>query len=616
MMNSRWSYLLFSPILHRASRLAAAVAFLSLAGALPAGAQPSGGPYGPVQQRYELPAAGRIYYVAPDGKADFPGTALAQPTTLEAAIARVVTGDAIVLRGGEYRTGGLKLNQGIVMQPYADERPVLKGTEVATDWTPLPNGLWRTSWETLFPAVPADWWRPGRRGGPATPLYLFNNDMVFIDGELLGAVGAVGDVKEKTYFIDYEAGQIYLGTNPEHRLVEITAHDSALVRTIRDVHGRQNDRRGPVIRGLTFTQYAYRALEVEGTEPGKRMDPALFGKEVVGTILENLTISFCSRVAGYFRGDGLVIRNCLVADCGTEGLYVIDSSDVLLEKNIVTRTNSAKKLTGYYASAVKIFNQTYRATCRDNLIIDNPYASGVWFDVGDVDAVFVNNRVERATEGFFVEISHGGLCAGNVFVNCDNGVKILNSANVRIYQNTFVNSTAVFGRNERTAVADHFGWHASAGPDLDARKGHVFANNLLVADETYRAPLLLCFQSPVLRGRLTDSQLQALDGNVYVRRVGPKAPPLIVWSPTPDESNVLEAATLGEFRARYPQFEANGRVLADYRGWLFKSAELGDFELLRAFPAANAGLPLPAPIRDLLKWSPDQPAFPGAYAPR
>jgi len=49
---------------------------------------------------------------------------------------------------------------------------------------------------------------------------------------------------------------------------------------------------------------------------------------------------------------------------------------------------------------------------------------------------------------------------------------------------------------------------------------------------------------------------------------------------------------------------------------LFKSAELGDFELLRAFPAANAGLPLPAPIRDLLKWSLDQAAFPGAYAPR
>ena len=30
-------------------------------------AQPSGGPYGPIDQRYELPKAGKIYFVAPDG---------------------------------------------------------------------------------------------------------------------------------------------------------------------------------------------------------------------------------------------------------------------------------------------------------------------------------------------------------------------------------------------------------------------------------------------------------------------------------------------------------------------------------------------------------------------
>src|SRR5215831_7260179 len=98
-------------------------------------AQPSGGPYGPIQQNYSLPRnAGHIYYAASDGKAEATGLSLDQCTTLDSAIARVVTGDAIVLRGGTYRTGNLKLNQGIVLQPYADERPVLKGTEVATQW--------------------------------------------------------------------------------------------------------------------------------------------------------------------------------------------------------------------------------------------------------------------------------------------------------------------------------------------------------------------------------------------------------------------------------------------------------------------------------------------------
>src|SRR5690606_34006192 len=112
--------------------------------AIPVAAQPSGGPYGPIPQSYAVPDAANVYYVAPDGNADAPGTTLARPTTIESAIARVVSGDAIVLRGGTYRVGGLQLNQGITLQPYLDERPVLKGTRVATEWEELRGNVWRT----------------------------------------------------------------------------------------------------------------------------------------------------------------------------------------------------------------------------------------------------------------------------------------------------------------------------------------------------------------------------------------------------------------------------------------------------------------------------------------
>ncbi|MCI0692607.1 right-handed parallel beta-helix repeat-containing protein, partial [candidate division KSB1 bacterium] len=98
-------------------------------------AQPSGGPYGPIRQTYKLPTGtGKIYYVATDGQAEQTGESLTKPTTLEAAIERVRTGDAIVMRGGTYRTGNLLLNQGITIQPYADEQPILKGTFMAAEW--------------------------------------------------------------------------------------------------------------------------------------------------------------------------------------------------------------------------------------------------------------------------------------------------------------------------------------------------------------------------------------------------------------------------------------------------------------------------------------------------
>src|SRR5690606_22797036 len=190
----------------------------------PAMAQPSGGPYGPIPQTYEVPTSGTVYYVAPDGDANAPGTSLSRPTTIESAIARVVTGDAIVLRGGTYRTGSLQLNQGITIQPYRDEKPVLKGTKVATEWQELRDGIWRTKWSTLFPARPLGWWQRWREG-MRTPLHRFNNDMVFVDGKLLKSVGWEGELDADSFFIDYDGGYVYIGVDPKDKLVEITAHD-------------------------------------------------------------------------------------------------------------------------------------------------------------------------------------------------------------------------------------------------------------------------------------------------------------------------------------------------------------------------------------------------------
>ena len=440
--------------------------------------QPSGGPYGPIDQHYEIPKTGTVYFVAPDGKSDAAGTDLDHPTTLEAAFDRVVTGDAIVLRGGVYRTGGLVLNQGITMQPYGDEHPILKGTEVATQWEALPNNVWRTPWKHLFPAEPLPWWRRNREG-MKTPIYRFNNDMVFLDGEFLTSKGWEGELDPHSYYVDYKNGYVYIGADPTNREVEITAHDSALVRTSGPAHGKVSDGKGPVIRGITFTQYAYRALEIEGkkhftsadeptNEPVGPSDPSTYGKEVTHTLIENVTISYCSRVAGYFRGDGLILRNSLISDTVTEGLFVIGSSDVLIEKSIFRR-NNIKQLTGYYPAAVKIFNQSYRVTFRDNLIVDQPYSNGVWFDVGNHDGVIVDNWVENALNGIFIEISHHMTIAGNVVVNSGKGLCILNSANVHAYNNTFVNARVSIERNERVAAGDLFDWHAATGPALDRR---------------------------------------------------------------------------------------------------------------------------------------------------
>jgi hypothetical protein len=592
-------------------------------------AQPSGGPYGPIRQKYDLPkVAGKIYYVATDGKPEASGETLAQPTTIEFAIESVKTDDAIVMRGGTYRTGNLMLNQGVTIQPYADEQPILKGTFEATEWTKQDNGLWVTKWSRFFPSKPQDWWRRHREG-TKTPPYRFNNDMVFVDGKFLQAVGWEGEVDENSYYIDYEAGMVYIAADPTDRLVEITAFDAAIMRTTKEVHGKQSDRKGYTIRGITFTQYAYRALEIEGTEPEGLSNEANHGKEVMGTTLEHCTISFCSRVAGYLRGDHMTIRHCKVSDTSTEGIYIIASNDVLLERNIFTR-NNIENITGYYPAAVKIFNQSYRVTCNDNLVIDLPNSNGIWYDVGNVDGVFTNNWIEGvgrvgdsfntdqlwpSDNGFFFEISKGAICAGNVFVNCDHGVMVLNASNVQIYNNTFVNSMACIGRNARSAQGDHFGWHPSTGPDVDERDGHVFANNLLSGDGDFNRSLLFVWQQAVLCDKLRDPQLKQLDHNAYVRGAEKASYPFILFGPAANEKCQTGFESLNDFRKTYPEFAAHSSQYFDYNGPLFKGWELGNYQLLQTFPGSKSAIQLPTAVSKLLSKLNKGKPYVGAYPP-
>ena len=599
--------------------LSGALSIIAALAITPAMAQPSGGPYGPIPQTYEVPASGTVYYVAPDGNADAPGTSLNRPTTIESAIARVITGDTIVLRGGIYRTGSLQLNQGITIQPYRDEKPVLKGTQVVTEWQALRDGVWRTKWSKLFPAQPLGWWRREREG-MRTPLHRFNNDMVFADGKLLKTVGWEGELDESSFYIDYEGGYVYVGVDPKDKSIEITAHDIALHRPSRPVHGKESDRKGPTIRGVTFTQYAYRAIDIEGKKPSTTAneeptddpvgvsDPANHGKEVVGTTFENVPISFTSRVAGYFRGDGLVIRNSLITDTGTEGIYVIGSSDVLLERNIIRR-NNIEQLTGYYPAAVKIFNQSYRVVVRDNLVIEHPYSNGVWYDVGNVEGVFANNYVEGTQIGFFFEISKGVVVAGNVFVDNDQSIRVLNSANARVYHNTFLNSPVLFDRNERSAQGDHFGWHPKTGPDVHERVGHVFEGNLLVASEGFDAPLLRFEQPAAMCGQLTEPMTARVDGNAYVRATSDDKP-LVVWSPVRGKQCQTEYATLEAFR-KAAGVEARGKAWTSYHGTVFRSVEMRRFELAQQLPGME-DLPIAAEALKATGWTVPQ-QLPGAY---
>ncbi|MBP7508811.1 MAG: right-handed parallel beta-helix repeat-containing protein [Prolixibacteraceae bacterium] len=600
------------------------LSFLALTVSVFCNAQPSGGPYGQVSKVYEVPKnAVHVYYVAPDGVANSQGNTIDDPTTIEEAVKKAVTGDAIILRGGTYRTGNLIFNQGITIQAYADEHPVLKGTYVAESWKDLKNGLWKITWDNLFPNKPADWW--GRdRSGKSTPLFRFNDDMIFIDGKFLQSAGYEGEVDENSFYIDYDSKTVYIGQDPTDKCVEITAFNSAIIRTIKDCNGKKSDGIGPVIKGIKFTQYAYRALEIEGYEPEGIADESTFGKDVVGTVIENCEISFCSRVAGYLRGDKMVIRNCKISDTSTEGIFIFSSSDVLVEKCVFTR-NNIENIDGYFPAAVKIFNQTHRVVFNDNHIVDLPNSNGVWYDVGNVDGVFINNLVENvgyinekaptksmwpSQNGFFFEISKGVTCAGNVFRNCDHGLMILNSCDAHIYQNTFINSIACIGRDQRSAQGDHFGWHPATGPDVDKRVGHIFVNNLLAGDGNYNRPLMIVWQPDFMCGNLKDSPIKEFNNNIFSQATF--TAPLMYWSPVTGDNCQLEVKELSDLQKYYPEYNKNSTNISG-KGSIINGSYLSGISQVGLIKNIDKAALLPAKVAAMLGHTKKTKPYIGAF---
>ncbi|MCG6567859.1 right-handed parallel beta-helix repeat-containing protein [Tessaracoccus sp. ZS01] len=78
------------------------------------------------------------------------GTADSPLATINAAAARALPGDTVVVHEGVYREwvnpphGGLSNNRRITFTAAADEHVVLTGSEQITEWEPTGDGVWRT----------------------------------------------------------------------------------------------------------------------------------------------------------------------------------------------------------------------------------------------------------------------------------------------------------------------------------------------------------------------------------------------------------------------------------------------------------------------------------------
>lgn len=360
---------------------------------------------------YRIPKG--AYFVSPNGKSNNTGKSPRSPWTVEKAIRQAPRGSTIVFRGGIYRNVDVGIRKRLTLQAYPYEKPWLKGSIEVKGWV-NDGSMWRKDgWKYSFPLIDS------KHIDPEHPMAIYR-DMVYIDGVSLKQVGRKAQVGPGKFYIDHASNKLYIGNNPAGKILEATVLPNAFG-LWENLHSNPG---GTVIRGLGFAQYADRALTVGAARV------KLENNTIVWNGFAGVTLSV--------EGNNAVIRGNTFSYNGCVGIGG-QADGLLLEGNTISHNNIEHCRKSWGAAGVKFF-KTSGSLVRNNLI-ENNYATGIWFDVSSLSNTIANN-FSRHNEGIgiFYELSHKALITGNMVSNNSAGIMLADSSGSQVSNNTLINN--------------------------------------------------------------------------------------------------------------------------------------------------------------------------------
>lgn len=554
------------------------------------------GPFGPQEKSYPIPDDAVI--VAPDGLDANDGKSIDKPTTLKKAVESAVTGTVIVLRGGIYRTGDLIFNKKITIQPYLNERPVIKGSKIASEWVKK-GDYWVTKWDLY----------PDNKPRPSSLKIMgdrYYGDLVMFNGKMFRPVFEPSDLENGKFYCDYDANEVYISEDPSGKEVEITAYTDGFVRE----HDETADAEGPTIQGLDMMHFRNSCITIQEDNPHRVILTEISGNPgempfaPVNSRIENCRLLFCVKYGLRITSPDSYIGYNDISMIGYVAVEPFMSHNSVFEHNTINHSNWFNFRT--FPAGIKVFNQSYNYIVRNNNFSDMP-CEAVWYDVGHREGVVVNNYFYNCGIGVKIEISHRTYVAGNVFKNAN--LWFCNSYNCLAYNNTLIDSRLDLWRNNRGEGAKDRNYHAFTGPRPFGYHGHHVANNVF-AGQGQSGFYFLIEDNKNWGEVILDKNFQAeiLAHNLFLN----EAEWIFDAEFQPKELPDTKYASLTEFREDYGEFEDGNVQLNITQDKLFRSKADGDFRL-RNVPGIPDGVELPEYIAKLLGWEQANPGL-GAFA--
>ncbi|TDD13483.1 right-handed parallel beta-helix repeat-containing protein [Kribbella turkmenica] len=263
------------------------------------------------------------------------------------------------------------------------ERAVLTGSVPLTGWAKS-GSAW-----VVRGALPAAYGANGQcEDNKANICHL--REQLFVDGDHLTRVASLPALKAGTFYADYAANAIYLGTNPAGRVVEMSKTRTAI----------ESGATGVVVRGLTIEHFA------SAPQAGALVSGPGW-KVIANDVRWNHAVGVMLVKANNSRVEKNLIRNN-----GQLGLGQYASAAATVTRNVITGNNTdGFWIADWESGGIKSTRSS--GTVSGNLIKANK-GVGIWADVADDGRVISSNSIiGNAADGIRYEISRNGTIEDN-----------------------------------------------------------------------------------------------------------------------------------------------------------------------------------------------------------
>ncbi|MFD7158595.1 right-handed parallel beta-helix repeat-containing protein [Kribbella sp. NPDC059898] len=275
------------------------------------------------------------------------------------------------------------------IRPKANQVLASAQRAVLTGSVPLRGWVRSGSAWVVRGALPAAYGKSGEcEDNKANICYL--REQLFLDGAHLTRVASVSAVRAGTFYADYAANAIYLGSSPSGHDVEMSKTATAI----------ESNARGVVVRGLTIEHFASapQAGALVSGPAWKVTANDISWNHAVGVMLVD--------------ADNTVVDRNLIHHNGQLGLGQYSSAAANVTRNVVSSNNTdGFWIADWESGGIKSTRSS--GTVSGNVIKANK-GIGMWADVADDGRSIVGNQIAgNAADGIRFEISRNGTIEGN-----------------------------------------------------------------------------------------------------------------------------------------------------------------------------------------------------------